>query len=149
MLWIALELADLQRVAVDVGEQPAGRFAVEAGRGHEHEPPLDLVWPGFRVELNPVVPALPGRESREMHPARARIEGLPPRLGFSACRRYPLVQPGQSLVGAHASGTAWPACTYTCSWRKSPASAATAATGPRIGASMAIATRAIPAQNGR
>ena len=31
-----------QRVLVDVGEQPAGRLAVEAGRGHQHVALLDL-----------------------------------------------------------------------------------------------------------
>ena len=43
MLGVALELPDLQGVPVHVREQPAGGFAVEAGRRHEHVALLDAL----------------------------------------------------------------------------------------------------------
>src|SRR5262249_61422005 len=92
MLGVALELADLAGCAVDVGEQAARRFAVEAGGGHQHVAALDALGPGPGVELDPVVPALLGRERGKVDAARARV---------TARRRLP----------AHASGTDWPACT--------------------------------------
>ncbi len=46
VLGIALELADLERLLVDVGKQAAGRLAVEAGRRHEHVALLDPLRPG-------------------------------------------------------------------------------------------------------
>ena len=64
MLGVALELADLQRLFVDIGEKPAGRFTVEAGRGHEHVALLDSLRPGARVELAPVVPSLLAEEKQ-------------------------------------------------------------------------------------
>src|SRR6185295_1210557 len=59
---VALELADAHRVLVDVGEQAAGRLAVEADRGHEHVALLDAPRPLLRVVLAPVVPFLRRRE---------------------------------------------------------------------------------------
>src|SRR5205823_3855827 len=58
MFGIALVLADLQRLAVDVGEQAARGLAVEAGGRNEHVVALDAPRPGPRIELGPVVPAL-------------------------------------------------------------------------------------------
>jgi hypothetical protein len=45
MLRISLELAHLEAVAVDVGQEAAGRFAVEAGGGHQHVAVLDPLGP--------------------------------------------------------------------------------------------------------
>ena len=72
VLRVALELAHLQRLAVDVGEQPARRLAVEARRRDEHEALLHALRPRARVELDPVVPALLRRERGQVHAARAR-----------------------------------------------------------------------------
>src|SRR6266496_2086319 len=72
MLGIALELADGQGVAVDVGEQAAGGFAVEAGGRHQHGAAPDPLG----VQVGPVVPALPGRDRGQMDPARSRVERL-------------------------------------------------------------------------
>src|SRR6266404_4434521 len=54
---VALELVDLEGLDVDVGEQPAGRLAVEADRGDELEAALDLARPRLAVQLLPVVPS--------------------------------------------------------------------------------------------
>ena len=64
VLGVALELAYLQRVAVDVGQQPARRLAVEARRRHEHRAALHAPRPRARVELHPVVPALASAGTR-------------------------------------------------------------------------------------
>src|SRR5262249_53926424 len=149
---IALELADLEGFAVNVGEQPARRFAVEAGGRHQHVAPLPTPWPGSRVELDPVVPSLPGREAGQVDAAGTRVggvgpgeEGLAPRLGLAPRCLYALVQPAQLLV--HASGTDCPACTYACSWARTAARAANADTGPSHGAAPAIRVSTTPAQN--
>jgi hypothetical protein len=55
---IALEAADLAGRLVDVGQEPARRFAVEADRRHQTHPALDLSRPRLRVVLDPVVPPL-------------------------------------------------------------------------------------------
>ena len=75
-LGVALELADLQRVLVDVGEEPTGGLAVEARRRDEHEALLDPPRPCAAVELDPVVPALLRREHRELAARRTLVEGL-------------------------------------------------------------------------
>src|SRR4029453_10129043 len=46
MRGIALELLDLQRLLVHVGEEPAGRLAVEADGGDERVLALHLARPG-------------------------------------------------------------------------------------------------------
>ncbi len=53
---IALQLADAQRLLVDVGQQPAGGLAVEADRRDDRVAPLDPLRPGLRVQLGPVIP---------------------------------------------------------------------------------------------
>ncbi len=58
---VAFELADLERVLVDVGEQPAPALAVEADRRDERVAPRHLARPGLRVPLHPIVPAVGGR----------------------------------------------------------------------------------------
>src|SRR5207302_11254847 len=45
MFGVALVLADLQRLAVDVGKKAAGRFAVEASGWNEHVVALDTARP--------------------------------------------------------------------------------------------------------
>jgi hypothetical protein len=55
---VALELADRERLLVDVGEQPARALAVEADRRHERVAPRDLLRPRLAVPLHPVVPAV-------------------------------------------------------------------------------------------
>ena len=115
VLGVALELLHLERLAIDVGEQPARRLAVEAGGRDEHEVPLDALRPRARVELDPVVPALLRRVGGELGPARPGVEGLAPPLG-GALRGGDAVD----LVVGHgvapqARGTAWPACTNACS----------------------------------
>ena len=53
---VALELLDLQRGFVDVGQQPAGALAVEADRRHQGVAAGDLLRPELAVVLHPVVP---------------------------------------------------------------------------------------------
>src|SRR5262249_31578780 len=84
VLGVALELPDLERVLVHVGEQAAGRFAVEAGRGHEQAAAFDALRPRARVELDPVVPALARRVGAERRAAGTGVEGLAPALGRAA-----------------------------------------------------------------
>src|SRR5215470_8417437 len=109
MLGVALELPDLQRVAVHIGKKAAGRLAVEACGWHQHVARLLAPRPCTRVELDPVVPALLGRERCQVDTAGSRIECLSPCLGCRTGGFDALVQIAQLLV--HASGTDWPACT--------------------------------------
>ena len=53
---VALELLDLEGLAVHVGEQPAGGLAVEADRRHQRVLAGDLARPLLRVVLGPAVP---------------------------------------------------------------------------------------------
>ena len=66
MFGVAFELPDLQGVLVHVRQQPARRFAVEAGGGDKHVPLFDPPGPRFGVQLDPVVPPLLGRERGQM-----------------------------------------------------------------------------------
>src|SRR5262249_1511881 len=72
MLGIALELLDLERLLVHVGEQAAPGLAVEANGGHQAVAPGDTARPGARIELLPIAPAIDGRIAIET--ARGRIE---------------------------------------------------------------------------
>jgi hypothetical protein len=45
MLRVAFELADLECLPVDVGEEPTSRLAVETGRGHQDVVLLDAIRP--------------------------------------------------------------------------------------------------------
>src|SRR5712691_1174242 len=96
MFRIALVLADLERLAIDVGQESARRLAVEARGWNEHVVALDAAGPGARVELGPVVPAVARRERHQLGAARAGIV-------------------------LHASGTACPAPTCACSYARRPA----------------------------
>ena len=112
VLGIALELADLHRLLVHVRQQATRRLAVEARGRHQHVALLDLARPRLRVQLDPVVPALLGREHRQVHTARTGVERLAPCLGVGPRGGDPLVE----FLDAHvrllqASGTDWPACT--------------------------------------
>ena len=146
MLGVALELADLKRVPIDVREETTRGLTVEAGGGDKHVAPLDLVRPGFRIELHPVVPALVGRKGCEVNTTGSGIKGLAPRFGLGSGSCDSLVETLKTIVGAHASGTTWPAWTYACSWSKSPTRAAIATSGPRAGAKTATPTSTIPPQ---
>ena len=110
VLGVALELADLHRVPVDVRQEPARRLAVEAGGRDEHVSLLDARRPGFRVQFHPVVPSFFGRKGREVDPAGAGVEGLAPGLGRVAGRADQCVEP-REVRHRHASGTACPAWT--------------------------------------
>src|SRR5262249_11300638 len=55
MLGIALDLADLERVLVDVRELTASRLAVEADGRNEHVAVLDLLRPRATLVFDPVV----------------------------------------------------------------------------------------------
>src|SRR5581483_4504884 len=65
VLRVALQLSDLSGLFVDVREEAARRLAVEAGRRDERVAALDALGPRGRLELDPVVPALAGREGTE------------------------------------------------------------------------------------
>ena len=65
MVWIPFELLYLHCLFVDVGDEPTGGFAVEAGGRHEHVALLDLLGPGGGVVLDPIVPLIDGREGFE------------------------------------------------------------------------------------
>jgi hypothetical protein len=72
---VALELLDLQRVLVHVGQETAGRLAVEADGGQERVAALDPAGPGLRVVFLPVVPALDRREAPEPAGGRGEVAG--------------------------------------------------------------------------
>src|SRR5262249_61703945 len=71
----ACDLLDREGLAVDVGEEPTTRFAVEADRRDQRVAPLDLLGPGDRVVLFPVVPALDGRIALEAAFAGGELTG--------------------------------------------------------------------------
>src|SRR5712691_10212382 len=96
MFRISFVLADLERLAIDVGQESARRLAVEARGWNEHVVALDAAWPGTGVELGPVVPSLTRWERHQLGAARAGIV-------------------------LHASGTACPAPTCACSYERGPA----------------------------
>src|SRR6185503_8074648 len=70
MLGIAFELLDAQRFLVDVREQAARGFAVEADRRQQLVAALDLLRPRRAVVLFPVVPPLHRRIRPELAGAR-------------------------------------------------------------------------------
>ncbi len=107
MFRVALELANLEGIFVDVGQQPTGRFAVEARRRYQHVAFLDALGPGLGVELDPIIPAFLGRERCEVDSARPGVESLAAGLGLGASGADTLVQ----ILDRHdllpqASGTA-------------------------------------------
>src|SRR5487761_600993 len=109
---VALELAHLEGLAVDVGEQAARRLAIEAGGGHQHAVALDALRPGARVELLPVVPALPRREGGQVDATCSRVEGLAASLDGSPRRADPRLELAELAGPGHqARGTDWAACT--------------------------------------
>src|SRR5262249_42840312 len=55
---IAFEFADLTGVLIDVGEQSASGFTVEAGSWHKRVTPFDFIGPAFGVVFGPIVPAI-------------------------------------------------------------------------------------------
>src|SRR5215467_695586 len=63
---IAFELVDFSALLVDVSEQAAGGFAVETDGGNQLVVLLYAPRPGFRVELDPIVPLLDGRTRGEV-----------------------------------------------------------------------------------
>ena len=65
---VSLDLGDLAGLLVDVGEQPARRFAVEADRRDEPVVALGLLGPCSRVVLDPVGPAVYGRAGTQLGP---------------------------------------------------------------------------------
>ncbi len=58
MIGVALQLLDAARLFIDIGQQPAGRLAVEADSGDNFVMPLHFARPRLRVVFYPVVPAL-------------------------------------------------------------------------------------------
>src|SRR5438132_1347988 len=76
ILRIALELLNLIRIFVDVGEQSTRRLAVEARRWHELITPFLPPRPRLRIQLSPIIPALFGWKGREMNERGAGIEGF-------------------------------------------------------------------------
>src|SRR5207245_9967294 len=78
---VALELLDRERVLIDVGQQPAGRLAVEADRRDQRVAPRHLAGPRDRIELLPVAPALDRRIGGERGGRRELARG--PRPGVA------------------------------------------------------------------
>ncbi len=102
MLGIAFKLLHLAGDFVDVGEQPAGGFAVEAGGGNERVVTLLAPRPRLRIELGPVVPALLGWKRREMTAARAGIERLAASTRYSVTMRaHPFIGRSTGVGFAH------------------------------------------------
>ena len=112
VLGVSLELADLQRVPIDVREQPTSGLAVEARRRHQHVSLLDPLRPRLRVKLDPIVPTLLGWVRCEMHAACTGVERLAAGLHLGFRGRDASVQ---VMEVGHAKGTDWPACTKACS----------------------------------
>ncbi len=122
---VALELADLEVVVVDVGQQPAGRLAVEADRGDQH---VVARLARLGVGLGVPVPLL-----------RGRVVGEPP-AGALPRQRDLRGGPLGVLLDGHDSGTSWPARTKTCSY----ISRATCATRPPSAPSHSPSTKKPP-----
>src|SRR5579872_775124 len=127
MLGIAFELADLARVFVDVRQQPARGFAIEARGRDERITMLFALRPRFGLDFCPIVPTLFGWKRGQMNPAGTLI------------KRFV----------AHARGTDCPACTYACSYMNSAISATRIAIHHTHGAKIATATPIIEGQNQR
>src|ERR1017187_10522712 len=66
MLRVAFKLRNLPGFLIDIGKKSAGRFAVKADGGNKLIMLLDATRPGFRIELDPIVPLLDRRASSEM-----------------------------------------------------------------------------------
>ena len=102
MAGMTFELANLERVGVDVGEQPARRLAVEADGRHEHRLAHHLARPRRRVVLH--------------HPAVGvgfgQIAG--DGVGVAVPRRSARAAPFDS-VAHQLKGTLWPARTQASS----------------------------------
>ena len=96
MLGIAFELLNLASSFVDVGEQAASRFAVEARGWDEGVASFSVLGPRLGVELGPIIPPLLGRKGCKMTPRRPRIESL---VSFGIRFHRCVTQ---------ASGTDWP-----------------------------------------
>ena len=78
---VAFDLADRQVVLVDVGEEAAGRLAVEADGRDQHELALDLARVGLGVVRDEAVPRLRRREVAQGLVASGRREGRGRRRG--------------------------------------------------------------------
>ena len=70
---VSLDLGDLAGLFVNVGEQPARRFAVEADRRDEPVVALGLLGPCSRVVLDPVGPAVYGRAGTQLCPGSLEV----------------------------------------------------------------------------
>ena len=66
MLWVAFKLRDLSSFLIDIGEDSARRFAVEADGGYKLVVLFDAARPGFGIVLDPIVPLLDRRAIRKM-----------------------------------------------------------------------------------
>ena len=105
MRGVALELLDLEGLLVDVGEQPAGRLAVEADGRDQRIAALHLSGPGHRIVLDPVLPALHGGIARQAARARGQLAGGGvQRFGSGPCVHDPQLR-----------GRDWPALTQRSS----------------------------------
>ena len=149
VLGVALELAHLERLRVDVGEQAAGRLAVEARRRDEHRPPLDSSRPRLRVELDPVVPALLRRVGDQVGSARPGVVALPVVRGsVRAGYVRPRTSSGARLRFMRVGRTGRPG-RGRARGRAGRAGASGTAATPMTGASTATRTSSAPAQKKR
>jgi hypothetical protein len=66
MFGVAFKLLDLASDFVDIGQQSAGRLAIEAGGGDKRIVSFLTTRPGLRIKLGPVIPTLLWWIRREM-----------------------------------------------------------------------------------
>src|SRR5207253_2600635 len=92
MLRVSFELLHLQALAVYIGQKPARRLAVEAGRRHERIAALLFLRPRARIQFYPIIPALLRRKHSQMNTARPWIKGFAPAFGFTPRRAHATIQ---------------------------------------------------------
>ncbi len=92
MFGIAFKLLNFAGDLVDIGEQPAGGFAVKASGGNERIVTLLSFWPRAGIKLSPVVPAFLWWKSGQVTAAWAGVEGLAAGDGFVAGGAYPFIR---------------------------------------------------------
>ena len=81
MFGIAFKLLDVAGDFVDVGEQAAGRLAVETSCRDQGIMALFAFGPGLRIEFCPIIPTLFWRKRSEMTATGAGIERFAARYG--------------------------------------------------------------------
>src|SRR5713101_3706148 len=100
MLGVALELLDLERLLVHIGQEAAGCLAVEADGGDERIAARDPLGPGLGVVLLPVIPAHDGRIAVEPRGRRVEVAGVRVKRLGRRVRHWGLTKGGLTRAAA-------------------------------------------------